>query len=667
MRFLDKTWPFIILALLLTVPYFFFLGYFSGFNDDVIYLRDGGPGWMLNPEDKRVVNEFPSDFPATYYKTFELGSDPVSGNLVITAACSHGLEVNSTVLATQEDTLKLNWKRPVEYDITPYLKKGGNVISIPVRSEYSITALKTSGEVVAKDGSRQSLDSGNGWMVRSEKAFPRHGYNRTPKQPEMVTHLSFSQKYASGKYWKGGVYLFAASGVLVVLMIAVPALPKKLDSLAEKALPALFGEKARTFLFQAAVAAVFITLAVVLFHNLENYAARRGGDYNGHVQYLNRVLDTWEVPTARDGHQMYNPPVFYFSTAALYSVIGSVKDARALEFSGQLINTLATLLGMVVIYLILRRLFKDRLVVVAALSVAAFLPVSIYKAPSISGDSLFTLFCSVVYYIWLRYLDRPSRRTLLLLGLAVGVGFLTRYTAVMVIFGILAGFAHLYIRKLSRPTEVMRDAATFGVTALVLSGWYYLRNIMLFGMLFPINGTREFFFYKQTPGYRDWNFYTDPLALLINNPLSKQNIYESFLAAAYSTFWHDGQHLFVSGGSVDVPEVMTLMALALMPTVLLLWGMASAIRKAFTDPSRSSAFYSSAIAAVTAAVAAFVLVTFNYPFYSITKAHYLLNTLPLIAVFLGLGFGSLFERSGRFLAVVWTGVLCGLIVNQFYL
>jgi len=647
-----------VTAALFVLPYFLLLCWFSWFNKDVVYLRGDGYGWMLNPEDQPVVNGFPNDLPAVYSTSFDLTAQPTKGVLKLMAVKSHELTVNGSRLSTLNETARLNWKRGSVYDITPYLRPGLNEISVLVRSPYSKSALRAEGTVTSAGGFSVPLDSGGRWSVTSAMVRPELGITGMPNAPEPIVHQSFKDRIASGDYWAGSFYIYGAACGLILLMLLSPGVSLRLDRAIAFTAPA--------FLYGLAVALVFCILAYVLYHNFLVYPAIRTGDFDAHVQYLNRMVASFRPPLASEGFQMYNPPIYYLASAALYRLFGPAGTLSDVVRYAQLVNTVSAFLTAVLLFFILRRVFKDRPVVFLSLLVAASLPMCIVKAPSISGDSTLTLLCTATFYLWLRYTEAPSWRLALLTGLGAGLCFLTRYTGLFVIMGLSAGFIYSALRGRASMRRTLAEMAAFLSVSLIVCGWYYARNILVFHHLFPINGTQEMFFFRQYPGYRDRAFYTDIKALFLNSPFGKANVTESFLAGSYTTFWSDGQRLLL--GTQNVIPTMAALSLSLLPSLLIAHGAVKASASTVSKGGDGRAvFLAGCIFTLSMSLAAYALGTYSYPYYSMVKSFYIMFCIAPIACLFALGLEAWVARSGYLAITLYITCACALQFGIFLL
>jgi 4-amino-4-deoxy-L-arabinose transferase-like glycosyltransferase len=445
-------------------------------------------------------------------------------------------------------------------------------------------------------------------------------------------------------------------------MYLFPNISKFPEKLVTDTLPSDFRGKAKKILYVSSVAVIFAALAVILYNNFQKYDALRTGDYEHHIQYLNHFLTSWRVPTANEGFQMYNPPVFYFLSAIFYRIFGQTHCFSSVERYAQFINSVSAFLTVLFVFLTLKKLIRDKLAIVLALGVAAFLPMQLYKAPSISGDNLAALFLGITIYLWLIYLSKPEKNVLIAMAVFSGIGLLVRYTALFPFLGICFGFVYVYYRRVLDRKKVLRDLIVFLSVVLAIAGVFYIRNILLFNKLFPINGTHDFFFFRQTPGYRDWGFYTNIFALALNS-----REFDSFLSSMYMTFWFDGQHLFLNYSNILKNELFSLLAMALLPTLLIILGIAKSLNSAVEQADKNSAFLIVSVATFWLFIVGVTLGSYQYPFYSILKAHYILPCIVPIICFLGLGLESWIARTGQLATSIWITVLSLMIYRLYYL
>jgi hypothetical protein len=126
-------------------------------------------------------------------------------------------------------------------------------------------------------------------------------------------------------------------------------------------------------------------------------------------------------------------------------------------------------------YAIFRLLWPDRPDRrLMALAVVAFTPQFLYLSGTINIDNLLYLLTTLTLLLLLRQLrDGPSRRGAVLLGLVLGAALLTKVNAVFLVFPV--GLTFLMDRRSWRSVPLIL------AISLVIAGWWYVRNVILYG------------------------------------------------------------------------------------------------------------------------------------------------------------------------------------------
>jgi 4-amino-4-deoxy-L-arabinose transferase-like glycosyltransferase len=241
-----------------------------------------------------------------------------------------------------------------------------------------------------------------------------------------------------------------------------------------------------------------------------------------HYQFIRQIVDTRRLPVQTSGElsEYHQPPLYYLLGAAAawvvpndgytpapnpfgeidpYQAILDPKSqflhspAESFPYRGtflavHLVRWLSLLIGgctIVVIFLLLQRLFANRLfAALGALAFIAFNPQFLFIAASINNDGLVTLWGAVAVWwsIWIIKSGITPKRALVG-GLVLGAALLTKVSA-----GVL-GIVMLAAIALTRANwrERLKLAALVVLTAGVVSGWWFLRNVQLYGELTGVN------------------------------------------------------------------------------------------------------------------------------------------------------------------------------------
>ena len=237
-------------------------------------------------------------------------------------------------------------------------------------------------------------------------------------------------------------------------------------------------------------------------------------DEGAHFQYVAYVAREWRLPKfegyAGVGYEAHQPPLYYFLAAAVYALTGG---------EGKAVRLLSTACSAGVVWLVwltLRRLAPERpLLALAGMGFAAFLPMHIAIGSAVGNDALTNLLFAAVLYALLVNLSRsggfealtpsPSptawergakpphsrlagegeggegRTRLLLLPLLTGLTLLTKATGILLIPIMLLGVVVAARQQSGRWGAAFGAATLVLVITLLVSGWWLVRNYMLYG------------------------------------------------------------------------------------------------------------------------------------------------------------------------------------------
>lgn len=342
-----------------------------------------------------------------------------------------------------------------------------------------------------------------------------------------------------------------------------------------------------------------VLLLVLQWHNVTYFPETKGFDAGGHIEYITLLKERLRVPLANEGWELYQPPLYYLVAALLPSLTA----VQWLGFFGWVIFG-------VVGYLVYRRHF-DSLLALTGSSLVMALPVIIYLSPTISNE----LFAAVLingtlaYYLLAR---QTSLRFFLILGILLGLTLLSKATGVIALLAILFNELWRYRQNSSR-------LKLFGITlvvAVIIGGWFYLRNGLYFGN--PFVSSVDFAQYQitQPPGYRDLRFLVD-LSGFLKLDLFHAHWY-SLIPGTYFSYFYDGHNVIIPVQGFS--KVGALLVLSSLPISLL----------AFVGVYRGSGFRTKEgkvfLTYLFLLFLGYVAYNFKLPFYSTVKGSFLVSS-----------------------------------------
>lgn len=611
-----------------------FLGWKAARDPGTPFLPDRGAAeWVLYPAPASTLPQPAVALDTVFRRELTLDGPPPAATLRVLWYRSGAVRINGALTARSDPGR--SWKRPVEVDVTPLLRKGVNRIEAQAVNDSGPPALWLSleaGDVrLGTDESWEASLAGASWR--------RARLARAPALPPSPRWIPEGLPAPNPQPLAAARVNLPLLCVFALITLAVLGLGSR--RAARRSAGGISRREALVLLAAAAAA------WGALFWNNRHLSAGWGFDASSHQEYIQVILEEHRLPLADEGWEMYQPPLYYALAAGLLALTG---HARLDEGSIEVLHGLgwaAGLLQCAALLASLRLLFPDRpRPLLTGLLLGVFLPVQLYMFQYVTNEPLHAAFTSLAVFLSLRILQRDdtSARAHALLGAALGLAMLTKFSALIalvVIAGVLAG--RLAVRAVRSPGVYARTLGTMLLVCSLVCGWHYARVAWRFGSPLvgnwdPVIGVS----WWQDPGYR-----TSADFLRFGRTLVEP-IYSAFWSlpdAVYSTLWGDGM---IGGSAVLVarpPWRYGLMAagylLALLPTLALLAGLMTAVVRLVRRPRAEDFLLLGLLGATSFAVIAMSL---KLPFYAQTKAFYGLAALVPICVLGALGCEALASR-----------------------
>jgi tetratricopeptide (TPR) repeat protein len=611
------------------------------------FLPSFGPGeWITFGYRASLDAQRPAPIPADFSRELELTAVPQVAVVRCAALRSYELFVNGQKVSDDAARDEANWKQARTWDIKPQLQVGKNQIVARVRNSLGPPAwwcaIEWNGQTIVSDAGWTIDWSGTGGLpARSVRLVPtRDGLDPVAWQDRRLGSVVDAGETS---VWRMvGRRPWAVLAIVLVACGAAVWLDRQDASI----------WRSRGWWIGASL------LWVALFlHNAGSLRIAAGFDGVHHLAYVQYLLDEGRLPSASQGFQMYQPPLYHGLVAVLLKVCGlTTSDAGA----GVVIRLLGMVLGLAqinLIYASLKLLFPEhprRWVI--GLLVGAALPAQLYLYHYVTNEALLTTLLTASLYLTLRALkDRHNPTWLLaLLGLTLGAAMMTKVTALLLlplVFGALA--TRLIIERRGDVGRWWQMIVLPAVICLVLGGWFYARTFWEHGK-FVVTNTDDTFQFWQWPGLRTASDLVPQGAAL------SQPFFAGFVSLGdglYSSLWGDG----LLGGEIDLrlrpPWDYELMSLeywaALVPTVLVAVGLVVLAWNWFRRPDSQGFLLLSTLAVAGLAL---VAMSFRWPFYSMPRAFYGLMGALAFCALAACGFDWL-AGAQRWRAMVLSGLL----------
>jgi len=236
-------------------------------------------------------------------------------------------------------------------------------------------------------------------------------------------------------------------------------------------------------------------------------------------------------------------------------------------------------------------------------------------------------------------------------GLAAGLAWLTKLSGVLVIPAVVTGEIVDGWRRRDLRAASLR-CAVLGLVAAGLGGWFYARNLWLYGYLYPHRLELHSRMYNMPPGERGvLDYLRFPTATFMDPQLLNADLLHSVWGSTYATLWFDGHRHFLPTNDIAVRRVGgLLLALALLPTAAFVAGVVHAGGRIWRGGGGADVPLLSLLAVT---IAGYVAFTWRNPYFATVKGSYLLTAVVPFAFYASEGLARWTRRPAARALAVW--------------
>jgi hypothetical protein len=616
------------------------MGFFAlrcGTSSEIPYLSQRvEPHWIMPPlpVSAELRQWGRASAPVTSFRRgLHVSVAPDSAVLALRAYRGYVVMLNDEALPQGRDD-GATWRSERRLELAPRLRPGWNEIRIDVANAHgpALIALRITGlaEPVSSDGSWEVFQDGD----RLGAAMMADDTRRNPAARAVETPLEALVGLRN-----------VLLGCFVAGAVAFLAVRRTVGGMAPAVLPlAAFATACGAWLLLVAGKFVQIPLEI-------------GFDARHHGLYVEFLRTNGSVPLATDGWSVYHPPLFYGIAAILQWLGESVAGAAGGAIGMKALPFLAGLANVWVALALCRRLFPgEASKQFLATIFAAVLPMNLYSAAYFSNETFHALLAGLALLVAVDLLLEPATtaKRVLLLGSVLGLALLTKFTAVLVaaVIAFFVGCKLIAVER-SGPARLARLLAWFALPPLLLAGWFYLRNVLLFGDPLIANWGHlpgETQKWWQQPGFHTAAFYLNFGDSFSHPYLSA---FHSYWDSLYSTLWGDGG----IAGRVDPKQrhgfwnydFMSAAYLVAIPASgFALAGALRSVMRALSDddPGRRAAF--SLITTLSYGVLfGLTYMSLRLPYFAQAKSSYGLVVMPILSLFFADGFAWMDDAFAR--------------------
>ena len=221
-----------------------------------------------------------------------------------------------------------------------------------------------------------------------------------------------------------------------------------------------------------------LALSVVVVHNAYAYPSVSGFDAQPAIQYAERLVDEWRIPTELKNY--YTPPGFFLLAGGAIKLGTALGVAEPIRM-GQLLNGLLTAATALLLTLLCSIVFPGRRWLrCAALGFFVSVPIVLKTAAMFHPQPLVAFLSTLALVLTARMLSRRryGLGAALLLGLVVGAGQLVRSVGVWTLGVVCLALLVAVIARKEERRALFRALVVVGVVGvLVALPWYlYLQS-----------------------------------------------------------------------------------------------------------------------------------------------------------------------------------------------
>ena len=636
-----------------------YLGYQALVSPSIEFLRPSlGGKWIVHPNPPIVFREQPACANATFHYEFVLERMPEAANVRITTRELIAIRLNGSDLSVHN---RQHWKLGATYALLPHLRVGANRLEIQVSGQHAPPALLVEGP--------DPLCTDLGWKVSLGPD--------AAKSVSVVLALRGESQLVGKLNPLRTSRLFPVYSVILGLCILICfgsflPLPYRWSRRSTERAGQTRGDSpsaaklSKLWREHGFCLVIFLLVATIQIHNVFAFSHTRSHfDWQGHVDYILYISQHWRTPIATEGWEMFQPPLYYFTSALVYRCFLVLASEAAALKAIQVYTTLIGLGNIALGWAVLRQVFPaNRRARNLGFSLIAMLPMGFYMNSMISNEIFSGGIIGMAIYLAVRYATPKEigTREAIIVGIGCGLGLLSKYTGLFVFSSVLLLIAGRLVNRQGN----WRWGLVFLMTTAIICGWLYMRNLIHFGDPFIGNwDTASGFHYEQHPGYRTLGFYTRFGSALTHLP--EHSRWSSFWDGKYASMWTDthGTFLNISDKRTQMLSSLSLW-LALLPSLAILLGFGKAVVNVFTK--RWDHPYSILVLTSVFTVVSLLSFTMEVPTFSTIKAFFFLSLLSSLGVFAALGLDTICSRLRQLRWIVYgnLALLYGLIAYLFW-
>ena len=373
---------------------------------------------------------------------------------------------------------------------------------------------------------------------------------------------------------------------------------------------------------------LIFTAALTRIINALGYRTGLGFDSVENVQYIDMLIHSWALPAPDAAWATSHPPLFYYLFAALGRGLYALGEPESLLAAIPLVGGLAGLVIAGLAASMVRRFHPDDDVrAFIALFLVLFLPVQIYLSAMVNEEVLAALLTSLALWVAVVPMAHENGQAISLrrvsaIGVLAGLAILTKLSGILVLAAIASAWMISGWRA-RRMGAALRQTFLMCLIAMLIGGWFYIRNYFLYGYFYPQDLELHAIMFDMPPGSRGLlDYFFIPLATWTDPQLLNPDLLGSVWGSTYATLYFDGHRHFLPHSAAIGTMGSFLLVLGILPLWAFVAGFLEDLRRAIRGD------FSPALPLILLTVfslGGYVFFTFSNPWFATLKAGYLLG------------------------------------------
>ncbi len=226
---------------------------------------------------------------------------------------------------------------------------------------------------------------------------------------------------------------------------------------------------------------ILLIAAIVYIWNAFTLPFGSGYDELGHAAYIRKIATTGIIPPPLSGWTTFHPPLYYLLSSLIWKIMES-SGPIAVILCIRMISCLSIILAGLLSYVFLKKLNFTNSVSLLSTSILLSLPAAMMAASWIGNEAFTALTSSIACVASVLLAQKQDDDKLAFFaGILSGLAFASKYTGLVIVFGLFAATYNLSTRRFRIRT------ITFAILGLlIISTPVVLRNISTTSSILPM-------------------------------------------------------------------------------------------------------------------------------------------------------------------------------------